>query len=275
MDLQTKASLHKELLAFLRTKKFLILVCVIIGWSVVSPLMIVGLGLMVDSMSDLYSEFGVDMSGMTEELTSSASLGVASQISDISGVGVIVFLLVINSFAGGEQKKRSIIIPQSAGLSSFSYITPKFIVYPITIFILSFIGTIAAGVVSGFVFDENDLVFTNVVNAGILLGVSNMFYVCIHLTIGTGTGKPRISSAICIGALLLLPGFFVLADANPAFNPFTINTAAAAAVFGNVSSSGMFIGIIVALVLMVALYYIALFAQNARKIDNSGNEVLI
>jgi len=37
----------------------------------------------------------------------------------------------------------------------------------------------------------------------------------------------------------------------------------------------MFIGIFVALVLMIALYYIALFAQNARKIDNSGNDVLI
>ena len=275
MDIQTKASLHKELLAFLRTNKFLILVCVIIGWSVISPLLIVGLGFLVDSMSDIYREFGLDMTEITDELTSSASLGVASQVSDISGIGVIVFLLVINSFAGGEQKKRSIIIPQSAGLSSFSYITPKFIVYPITIFILSLIGTLAAGFVSGLVFDHNDLIFINVVNAGILLGVSNMFYVCIHLTLGTGTGKPWISSAICIGALLLLPSFFVLADANPAFNPFTINTAASAAVFGNTSSSGMLIGIVVALVLMAALYYIALFAQNARKIDNSGNEVLI
>ena len=275
MDIQTIASFHKEILAFFRTYKFLILLCVIIGWSIISPLMIVGLGFMVDSMSDIYDEFGVDVTGLTSELTASASMGVASQIQDISGIGLIVFLLVINSFAGGEQKKRSIIIPQSSGLDSFSYLIPKFLIYPISIFVLSLVGTIAAGLVSGLVSETNDLVFSNVINAGILLGVYNMFYICLHLTLGTGTGKPWISSAICISASILLPSFFVLADATPAFNPFTISTAAGSALHGNESLTDMLIGITVALVLMIALFYIALFTQKARKIDNSGNEMLI
>ena len=275
MDIQTLASFHKEILAFFRTRKFFILVGVIVGWSILSPLMIVGLGALVDSMSDIYAEFGVDMTGMTDELTSVASIGVASQVADISSIGLIVYLLVINSFAGGEQKKRSIIIPQSAGLSSFSYLAPKFIVYPLAILVLSVVGTLAASIVSGLVFDYNDLILINVINAGILLGVYNMFYVCLHLTLGTGTGKPWISSAICIGALLLLPSIFALADATPAFNPFTLRLAASSAVFGGETPGNIFVGIVVAAVLMVLLFYIALFAQNAKKVDNSGNEILL
>jgi ABC-2 type transport system permease protein len=275
MSTQLKASFNKELLAFLRTYKLFIMTAVIIGWSVFSPLMLVGLGFLVNSMGDIYDELGVDMSSMTEQLTSTASTGVSSQVSDISSIGIIVFILVISSFAGGEQKKRSIIIPHSSGLNSFSYLFPKFIIYPITIFILSLLGTIAAGVLSGLIFDYNDLVFSDVLSAGVLLGFYGMFYICLHLTLGTGTGKPWISSAICIAALMLLPSIFAIANASPAFNPFTVSQAAVSAVYGAIPSSEIAIGICVALVLIVILFFVALFTQNARKIDNSGNETLI
>ena len=275
MNNQTRATLKKEFLAFRRTFKIFILAAVIIGWSILSPLLIVGLGALVDSMSDIYAQMGLDVSELTEEITSTASIGVTSQVSDIASIGLIVYLLVIASFAGGEQRKRSIIIPQSAGLRSFSYITPKFIIYPLSIFILSIIGTLAASAVSIVAFSYNDLVLTNILKAGLLLGVYNMFYVCIHLALGTGTGKPWISSAVCIAAILLLPGIFTFANAAPAFNPFTINTAAASAVFGNVVVADIVTGIVVAFVLMLILYGIAIFVQNAKKIDNSGNEILI
>ena len=275
MDIQTKASFHKEMLAFLRTYKLLILICVIVGWSVISPVLIVSLGALVDTMTPIYDELGVDVGGLTGELTATASIGVASQISDISSIGLIVFLMVINSFAGGEQRKRSIIIPQSSGLSSFSYIMPKFAIYPLTVFILSLTGTFAASIVSGFIFKSNDLIFINVLYAGILLGVYNMFYVCLHLTLGTGTGKPWISSAICIGASLILPSIFTITNATPAYNPFTISGAAASALVGNESGTDIITGILVAAILMIILFSIAIFAQKAKKIDNSGNEMLI
>jgi ABC-2 type transport system permease protein len=275
LDFQTKACLNKEILAFLRTNKFLIMVCVIIGWSILSPLIIVGMGHLMYIMSDIYDEFGMDVTGLTGELTSLASIGVHSQLSEIATVGLIVYFLLISSFAGGEQKKRSIIIPQSSGLSSFSYILPKFIVYPLTIFVLSLLGTLAAGLVSGWAFDYNDLVLSRVFVAGLILGVNNMFFTCLHLTLGTGTGKPFVSSAICIGALLLLPNIFTIANMTPAFNPFTLVNAASSALQGGETTTDILVGIIVAFVLMALLFYIALFAQNSRKIDNSGNEILI
>jgi ABC-2 type transport system permease protein len=275
MDFQTKACVRKEILAFLRTKKFFIMLCVIIGWSILSPLILVGMGNFFDITGDLYYDMGVDVTGLTGQLTSYASTGVTSQLSEIAGLGMIVYFLIISSFAGGEQKKRSIIIPQSSGLGSLSYILPKFIVYPLAILILSVLGTIAASLISGWAFEVNDLVFSRVLVAGLLMGVYNMFFTCIHLTIGTGTGKPFISSAICIGTLLIVPSLFVLANMTPAFNPFTLISAATSALHGGEESLDIIVGIIVAFVLMAILFFIALFAQNARKIDNSGNEVLL
>ena len=275
MDMQVKAGLNKELLAFSRTKKLLILACVFIGLSVFSPLMIAGMGALMDSMSGTYEELGMDVSGMTEELSSSALLGVSSQISDISFAGLLVFLLLINSFAGGEQKKRSIVIPQSSGLGSTAYILPKFIVYPLTIFILSLLGVFAASVVSALVFENNDIVSSRVLMAGVIVGVCNMLYVCLHLALGTATGKAGMSSAICIVASFLLPNFFFILDAAPVYNPFTMNLTAVSVLYGGEAFSDLIISILIAFALMAVAYYIALFVQNAKRIDNSGDEMII
>ena len=275
MDMQLKASFKKELLAFFRTKRFLTLTIVILGISLLSPLLIVGMGSLMNSMSDIYDSVGMDISGLTDELSSSATLGVSSQISDVSGVGLLVFLLLINSFAGGEQKKRSIIIPQSSGLDSFNYLLPKFIVYPVAVFALSLLGTVAAGVVSSLVFDVNDIFWPLAIAGGATLGVYNMFFVCLHLALGTSTGKAGMSSAVCISASMLLSGFFSAIDATPAYNPFALNSAAGSLVLGAEPVANIVVGIVLALAIMAGVFFLALFVQKAKRIDNSGNEILI
>jgi hypothetical protein len=102
-----------------------------------------------------------------------------------------------------------------------------------------------------------------------------MFYTCLYITIGTATGKPWIGNTVCIIALLLLPSIFSVVDASHAFNPFTLGTASISALYGLETPGNIITGIIIALALMTALFYISLFAQNAKKIDNSGNEILI
>ena len=275
MDIQLKASFAKECLAFTRTKRLLILTCVIIGLSILSPLLIAGLGALMKSMSGMYDSFGVDISGLSGALSSSATLGVSSQINDVSGVGLIVFLLLINSFAGEEQKKRSIIIPQSSGLTGFNYLMPKFVVYPLAAFLLSMLGTISASAISALVFGVNDIVWPLAIAGGATLGVYNMFYVCLHLALGTSTGKAAMSSAVCIGASILLPSILSAVDAAPAYNPFTLNLTAASLVYGAETVSDSISGILVALGIMACVFLIALFAQKAKKIDNSVNYTLL
>ena len=252
MSIQTKAGFNKELFAYLRTKKFLTIALVMLGLSILSPLIVSGLGFLMDAMSDIYDEFGMDVSEMTEMLGTSASIGVTSSVGDITGTAIIVVLLLLNSAAGGEQKKRSIIIPKSAGLKSFAYIFPKFIIYPLSIFILSVIAMFASWGASVILFDVNDVTFTGVLLAGILSGICLMMYTCFHLTLGTATGQAGMSAAVCISASVIFSNIFAFVDIGYMFNPFALNILAVSSVQNSyvTGSELLDIGITIAILLL-------------------------
>jgi hypothetical protein len=106
-----------------------------------------------------------------------------------------------------------------------------------------------------------------------------MFYICAHLTLGTATGKAGMSSAICIGVSMILPGIFAVIGSENVYNPFTLNMLAGSVVFDDTRSAvpaqDILMTVFIAFAVMAVLYFIALFAQNAKKIDNSGNEIRI
>jgi ABC-2 type transport system ATP-binding protein len=279
MKLQTKASIKKEYLAFFRTNKFMILAFVIVGLAIFNPLLFLGLGTLFDSFSGFYDEIGMDISSLSDALSLSVSTGVSRAVLDIAQTGLIVFLLVINSNAGGEQKKRSIMIPRSSGLRSFGYIFPKFIIYPLAAFVLAMIATLAAWGISLAAFKYNDVSPVGVVLSGALAGVCFMFFICAHITIGTATGRAGLSAAICIIAVLLLPSLFVLLGSDLVYNPFTISVLAGSVVsvegLSTTQPLEVIATVLIAFALMVIFFLLALFAQNAKKIDNSGNEIRI
>ena len=76
---------------------------------------------------------------------------------------------------------------------------------------------------------------------------------------------------------MLLPNIFALTTTEYMFNPFALDVLARTIVLQPYVSGGQMRDIAAtiafALALMVLAYLIALFAQNARKIDNSGNEI--
>jgi len=277
MKTQTKAGFTREILSFFRTNKIFAVSLVIIGLAAFSPLMITGLGALMDAMSDIYEELGTDISGMTEMLGSSASVGVVSALESVNGAALIVVLLLLNRAAGGEQKKRAMIIPKSAGLRSFSYIFPKFILYPLSVFIFAIAAVLISWILSALVFEVNDVTFEGALLAGVLSGVSLMLYVCFHLTLGTATGKAGLSASVCIAASIFLPTIFSLISSDYMYNPFALELLAMMAVTSSSVSDlnlvDLLVTVIFALALMGITFYIALFAQNARKIDNSGNEI--
>jgi len=277
MNNQTRASFKREFLAFFRTNTFLIVACVIIGLALFSPSLMAGLGLLMDAMSDIYDEMGMDVTDMTDLLTASASMGVASSVEIITGAGVIVLLLLLNKAAGGEQKKRAMIIPKSSGLRSFAYIFPKFMIYPLIAFVLAVLAVLASWPISLLLFRVSDVTFNTALIAGIISGVSLMFYVCCHLTLGTATGKAGMSAAVCISASVILPTIFATVSTDYMFNPFSLSTLAASVIYtGGVAGRDLLdivVSMIFAIGIMVVLYFIALFAHNARKIDNAGRDI--
>jgi len=272
-----KASFKKEFLSYFRTKKFMIITFVILGLSILSPVLITGMGALMDMMSDIYADFGIDIAPLTDELGSTASIGVSSTVSDITGPALIVILILLVNAAGGEQKKRAVIIPQSSGLKSFAYIFPKFIIYPLTVFVLALAGMFVSWAFSAVLFESNDVSLLGIILAGTLTGICLMFYVCFHITLGTATGKPGMSAAVCITVSLLLPNIFAFTISDYMYNPFALNLLAGSLLHYNRLSMTELVDIIItvvfALAIMIIAFYIALFAQNARKIDNSGNEI--
>lgn len=279
MSKQTRASFQKETLAFFRKGTFFIIAAVILGLSAFSPLLYTGMASLLDIFNEtgIYDEMGVDIGNMTDFLSSTSSIGITSTISDISSVGLIVFLLLINSAAGGEQKKRNVIIPQTSGLGSFSYLFPKYIIYPLAAFCLTVLALLLSWVVSTAVFDISDVTLGQAALAGVLTGAGIMFYVCFHITLGTATGKAGMSAAVCISASLILPGVFSASGSNSLFNPFSMSSLATTVVYqpelSGAETRDIIITIIFAIALAVASFYIALFAQNAKRIDNRGNEI--
>jgi len=277
MSIQVKASFKKEFLAFFRTHTFLIITCVIIGLAIFSPLLIAGMSAFMDAFSDVYDEMGMDVTDMTDFLVSSASTGMIFSIEAVTGTSLIVVLLLLNKVAGGEQKKRANIIPMSAGLCSFAYIFPKFIIYPLTAFILSFGAVVASWPLCVWLFEANDVTIGGVMLAAALSATGVMLFVCCHLALGTATGRAGMSAAICIGVSLLLPVVFASVSLDYMFNPFAMGSLASTAVMSieitNSFLADNLISIAFAIGIMIITYLVALFAQNARRIDNSGDEV--
>jgi len=276
MNTQLKASFKKEIMAFVRTKRFIILLCVFIGLSMFDPIMIKGMSTIMNSISGSSADMGIDFSAITEEMADLvASGGVASSISELTGTGLLIFLLLINGFAGGEQKKRSIILPKTSGLRNSSYLFPKYKVYPAAVFVFSILGILASTWVSSVLFDINDISVPRVLLAGALAGVYLMMYVCFHLTLGTATGQAGMSSAVCIVAAMILPNIFSIPGMYNAYNPFSLNLLAVNVLHGELDAGEIIPTVIITLAIMLAVYLIALFAQNAKQIDNTGNETVI
>lgn len=276
MNIQTSSSFTKESLSFFRTGRFFIVAAVLVGLAVFLPLMLAGMAAFMDAASDIYDEMGVDVTGMTAMLTSSSSVAVSMSATEVTGIGLMVLIILLNRTAGGEQKKRTIIIPKSSGLRSFSYLFPKYIIYPLSAFVLGFIAMLVSYGISALLFDANDILFLNLIMAALLVGTCLALYVCFHLTLGTTTGRVGLSATVCIIAAFLLPIAFGTVGGDFMFNPFAMDLLASTTIMSGTLTGSEIMDVIFTIVfaigIMTVTFLVALFAQNAKRIDNSGNE---
>jgi hypothetical protein len=129
---------------------------------------------------------------------------------------------------------------------------------------------------SALLFDTNDVLPLNIVMAGLLIGSNLALYICFHLTLGTSTGRSGLSAAICIVAAVLMPTALGTVGAEVIFNPFAMNLIAGQTILSGHLLSSQVMDIIFTLLfakgIMVITFLVALFAQNARRIDNSGDD---
>ena len=295
MSNQIRYSFKKERAQFFRTFKFWGIVLAIFGIAIANPLMYKMSGMlfrqladdrqpttmtiqasvMADpegSLDDLLGGLGIgDMAEMYSRADSTLSLSLVS----LASYSLLIILLVMMPVAGGEQKKRAMIVPQCSGLKFKSYLVPKFVIYPLSVFALTFLGGLTAGGLCNSLFDVGRVSFGMIAFGSLLIAVYLSFIVTVYLSLGLCTSRPGIMvGTVFIGQLFLqtmLDGMG-LGD----YQPFTTITMVSVMFAPEYDLAAKMPSILTAIglsaVIGVLMFFLALAVLNAKKIDNQEEE---
>lgn len=287
-----KFAFKKEFMYFSRTFRMFGVIFAILIISLFDPLVYKGMTVFVGIMGEQLEESGFTVTAdagtlasadgdMTNPFAGLAELYeslrapevAAAAVADFTSTSSLIIFLVLMQPSGGEQKKRSTIIPLCAGLTPIRYIVPKFVIYPLTAFLSSLIALPLCAGVSVFLFG-GEISFANSLAAGAVVGLYLAFLIVIELTLGICTARPGLAAIFTILGSQLLPTVLSLFGINR-FNPFVLPELASGFLSGEVGTLNLWVSVGVAAVVGVILFFTTLLTQTARRIDNSGNEPVL
>lgn len=287
-----KEGIKKEIMFFTRSFRIWGVLLAAVAFAAVAPLLIKLSFIMMESLDEMMGgdsgnmmtaavsveetdfsiEFGGAAYGMTAEEQQMGRFGAVSALGDLTGTLMLIFMLVIMYPAGGELKKRSMIIPQNAGLSAKLYILPKFVIYPVTAAVFAFCGMWIGFGVSTLVFPGVPVNALGVLEAAFAAAVYDAFIMVLYLTLGLCTAKAGIATVIMYGGSTILSALFSALGADK-FHPFTLLTQAQSAVMEESFDAVNYWGSMgITVLIMILCYFVTLFVISARRIDNKGKE---
>lgn len=232
-----------------------------------------------ENVNDMKTDMSVNISAspdmdfgpMTDEKYM-ASLSIVGAMGDLTSTLMLVTMLVTMYSAGGELKKRSMIIPQNAGLTPKLYILPKFIVYPLTTAAIGFCGVWISYGTTSLVFSGVDIPVDAVAVTALSVAVFDAFMAAVYFTLGLCTSKAGLSVAVMYGGNVILTTLFSALGADK-FHPFTLTSQAQNALFGDKTDTVNLWGSIgITLLIIILCYFVTLFVISAKRIDNRGRE---
>lgn len=280
-----KAGIKKEFMLFSRGFRLIGVIITIIGISLMYPLMYKSMEMMAGQIADMGQQIGgeaqdqvtgaVDsINGMMSSLEamyggSMAAVGFKTGVSSITSTGFLIISLLLMSTAGGEQKKRSIIIPDCAGLTPAGYVMPKFIVYPVMIGLLSFLGGMATGGISNLIYN-NELNINDIIFSSLCAAIYMLFMTALYFLIGLSTGRPGISVIIVYGGSTIIPILLQSLDIDR-YNPFTLQSLLMSS-YNDADMNNFMLSTVVAFILSVICCLLALMIMTLRRVDNTVGE---
>ena len=275
---QITAGLKKELMFAWRGFRFGGMLLLFLGGALVYPLtswMMIAMGDMLESETQ-----GLEIPGMegmdalvgffNMEMTYVSSLAMITS-------AVLLTLILIMGAGGKEQKQRSIIIPQTAGLTAAGYVLPKFMLYPPMVFVLSVASAFLANGATHLVFKEsfsaNDVLLT-----GTLYGLLGVFSVCLYLFLGISLAQPGLSILYVFIANEILGLMVTTAFSIDRYTPWNLAGLATSVVYSTGASASadersMAVTAVITLGLCFAFLLLTLFAMKAKRMDNTADEV--
>jgi ABC-2 type transport system permease protein len=274
---QITAGFKKELLFFWRGYRFFGLVITFIGCAVMYPLMSWMMRIMADTfeqmdgMNELEAMPGMDV--IAEMFT--IELTYVSSLQMFTSTAIMVALLLFMGAAGGEQKKRSIVLPQTLGLSPAGYVLPKFMFYPPLVFVFTLGSAFLANLIIYPVFGTA-YSLENVLLTGSLYGLFMAFLTCLYLFLGISLSQPGLSIIYVLAGSTVATLMLAIVFEIDRFTPWNlISMTDNIVIVGRhtVQTEAMIITAAITLILCLALMGATLFAVIAKRLDNTADEV--
>lgn len=270
-----KTGLQKEFMFFSRSFRMWGVMIAAFAFALLDPLLMKMLDALTSTMTEMDPTLaGADpaLAGISFEGMNMSQAGVMGAIGDLTSTLLLVMMLVIMYSAGGELKKRSMIIPQNAGLTPRLYLLPKFLLYPIFAALLTFLGIICSWLFSFALYSEVNVGAADVILASLLAAVYQLFLTTLYLTLGLCTAKAGLSVAVVYGGNVILSALFTSLGADK-FHPFTLTSQAQEIIMGGDADYANLWGSIGVTLLLAALcYLVTLFVVSAKRVDNRGAE---
>ena len=290
--MKLSSALKKEFMYFSRTFRMFGVIFSIMIFALADPVMIKGMGWMMGTLVETVEEASAGEEVFTEDDIAAlnsfsdidASGMMAMSIGDFTSTAVLIVLLIMMGPSGSEQKKRSIIIPRCAGLTPNMYVTPKFILYPVTGFLSGFLGMFICAGVTSLMF-EGGIDMAMLALGAVSVGLYIAFVMILELTLGICTERPGVSVITVLAATTIIPTLLASFRIDK-FNPFALPSIAQNAfltdatvmgVSGNaeLDMTNVAVSLIVTVILSFILYFTTLFVLTARQIENEGNEAVL
>lgn len=296
--MQLKYCFKKEWSQYTRTFRLLVILLVFFSMSIAFPALFGFTNTVLEQTSEMpgfeqsasVSFGGNNGSGqlpdeMLPELDMDELLSVYSDagfifsltVNSNNSTEILIAMLLLMSAAGGEQKKRAMIVPMSSGLTFKNYLIPKFVIYPLSLFAITFLSTGLTGLLCNMIFPNNHIPFVNIMTVALLSAVYVVFISTVHLSLGLCTSRPGIMAAVIYtGTSIvesLMQGFGLTK-----YHPFAISS-----IIREIGGMDLFMGesaavedqtlnitvtIAISLVVCVVMFFLALGVLSAKKINN-------
>lgn len=288
--MQLQNSFKKEWAHFTRTFRIWGVILIILGVAVSNPMMFKMVAVIMDEMT---AEPSVSTASLINQAPSDGSDGgilgginfedamamyrdagimFSVTLSSVVSMGLLVTMLILMSAAGGEQKKRAMIVPMCSGLDYKNYLLPKFIIYPLFTLAVSFVSALITGGLCNAMFEENKISEAGLFLAALDMSVYMTFIICVFLSLGLCTSRPGVMvPCIFLGQSLL--NTILAAMGLSRFHPlallgyidsFLITTPD----FIETEGASFAVAIALSLVISVLMFFLALGVLKAKKINN-------
>ncbi|MGN1109411.1 MAG: hypothetical protein ACI4RK_08505 [Oscillospiraceae bacterium] len=277
--MQVKYGFKKEWLQFTRTFRLGGILLGILSFSIADPLMYWALNLMMNTVMTSMGSVGAtgtDAIAEVADIFGDASLVFSGTMAEFCSTSLLIVMLVLMSPCGGEQKKRATIIPSCAGLEFSSYLIPKYVLYPGTVFAASFVACCISGGLCNALFSSGKVEFGMILLAALMCAVFMTFYIVVYMSIGLCSSRPGVVTVLMYIGISLVQIILTSLDLTK-FHPLTLRSLVTGEMFAedfvladNVASIA--VGIALSVVIGVMMYILTLTVLKGTKINNQEDK---